>query len=203
MARKKRRKQNKLAAYVLTTLILLVMFVGAVMILGNYHFNPSYEQSNVSAQHKKFINKILPKSVEMQRKYKILTSITIAQAILESDWGQSRLAAKYNNLFGVKAGPGQKSVTLDTTEYTSGSPVMVHGKFRVYDNWDESIEAHAFLLAHGTDWNPMQYKEVVDADNYVDSAKALSTDGYATDPAYAEKIIKIIKKYHLNQYDKQ
>lgn len=58
------------------------------------------------------------------------------------------------------------------------------------------------LLAHGTDWNALQYKEVVQADNYKDSAKGLSMDGYATDPAYAQKIIQIIEKYHLNKYDR-
>lgn len=204
MARYKRsKKQNKFATIVLSILILAVMFVGGLMLFDNFGNPTPFNQVNVNLQHKRFINKILPESVEMQKKYNILASVSIAQAILESDWGQSKLSKNYNNLYGIKAMPYQKNVKLDTIEYVDNKPISIKGRFRVYDSWNQSVEAHAILLGRGTDWNPQQYKEVVQADNYIDAAKGLTMDGYATDPAYANKIIKIIQKYHLNRYDRK
>lgn len=201
--RTKKAKQSKITGYGLIILIVVLMAgaIGAIKFVNSPSFT-RYTQNGVSKQHQEFINKVLPSAIDVQKKYKILASITLGQAILESNWGQSQLASKYNNLFGVKADPNQKGVELSTTEYTNGKPQTVTGRFRVYDNWNQSIEAHAQLLAHGTDWNNMQYKEVVQANNYKQSAAGLSSDGYATDPAYAQKIIQIIEKYHLNKYDK-
>ncbi|WP_429971376.1 glycoside hydrolase family 73 protein [Fructilactobacillus sp. Tb1] len=197
------KKQGNVAGFGLIIMIVVALFlaIGVMKFVSSPAF-VYYNQDNVSQQNKAFINKILPEAVVVQKKYNILASITLAQAILESNWGQSELSAKYNNLFGVKAGPNQPGVSLTTTEYRNGEPETVTGIFRKYDSWNQSIDAHAMLLAHGTDWNALQYKEVVQADNYKDSAKGLSIDGYATDPAYAQKIIQIIEKYHLNKYDR-
>ncbi|GAY73237.1 glycoside hydrolase family 73 protein [Lentilactobacillus kosonis] len=149
-----------------------------------------------------FISQIVPEAQRLQGQYNILPSITIAQAILESQWGDSQLASKYNNLFGVKAqGSAQKSVYLDTQEFVNGEYVTIKAKFQVYSSYDESLRDHAQLLALGTKWNPNQYTDVVNATNYVDAAKGLQTDGYATDPTYTQKLIQIIRTYNLYQYD--
>lgn len=205
--RKRRRpsktKQRGVSGYGLIMLVVLAMFLGVgIMKFVQSPIFVSYNQTNISQADKKFVNQILPEAVVVQKKYNILASITLAQAILESNWGRSELSAKYHNLFGVKAAASQPGVNLTTTEYQNGKAETVTGRFRVYDSWNQSIDDHAKLLAHGTDWNALQYKEVVQADNYQDSAKGLSADGYATDPAYAQKIIQIIEKYHLNQYDR-
>lgn len=183
---------------------LLILLIGAALAVFNYAREPdvpTYRNENTSRQHREFINKLLPETMRVKQTYNILPSITLAQAILESDWGQSELAAKYYNLFGVKAEPDQPNVELQTTEFTNGTPSLVKGRFRVYQNWDESIAAHAKLLAYGTDWNREQYKNVVQTDDYQAAALALSQSGYATDPSYSQKIINIIQKYHLDQYD--
>lgn len=205
--RKRRRshktKKSSVSGYGLIVLIVIGLFlvVGIMKFIDSPAF-VYYNQPNISQHDKNFVNKLLPEAVTVQKKYRILTSITLAQAILESNWGKSELAAKYHNLFGVKAGANQPGVNLTTTEYRDGKPETVTGRFRVYDSWNQSIDDHATLLAHGTDWNAQQYKEVVQADNFKDSAKGLSMDGYATDPAYAQKIIQIIEKYHLDKYDR-
>ncbi|USS86300.1 glycoside hydrolase family 73 protein [Fructilactobacillus cliffordii] len=199
--KKKRPQSNNFSGFILI-IVIVTLLAGTIWGI-NYITQPRYSQSNVSQQHQKFINQILPASLRAQREYKILPSITIAQAILESNWGQSQLSSQYHNLFGVKATSNQPSVELSTTEFTNGKAENVTGRFRVYASWDESIEAHAKLLANGTDWNNLQYQDVVRANNYQDAARALSTGGYATDPAYADKVIAIIEKYHLNQYDHQ
>ncbi|WP_338030047.1 glycoside hydrolase family 73 protein [Fructilactobacillus myrtifloralis] len=198
---RKRKQTTGLGGFSL--IILIVVLLGGALWGINYVTSPRYTQTNVSQQHQAFINQILPGALKAQKEYKILPSITLGQAILESNWGQSQLAAQYHNLFGVKAGPNQRGVELKTTEFTDGKASTVTGRFRVYDNFDESIEDHAKLLANGTDWNNLQYRDVVQADNYRDSANALSSEGYATDPGYAQKVIEIIEKYHLNQYDRQ
>lgn len=157
---------------------------------------------SLSEQHQKFIRTIAPEAQKLQGQYNILPSITIAQAILESQWGESDLASKYNNLFGVKAQGGlSKSVYLDTQEFVNGEYVTVKACFQVYSSYSESLSDHARLLAMGTKWNPNQYADVVNATNYVQAAKGLQTDGYATDPAYTQKLIQIIKTYKLYRYD--
>ncbi|AQW22342.1 mannosyl-glycoprotein endo-beta-N-acetylglucosamidase [Lentilactobacillus curieae] len=157
---------------------------------------------SLSEQHQKFIRTIAPEAQKLQGQYNILPSITIAQAILESQWGESDLASKYNNLFGVKAQGGlSKSVYLDTQEFVNGEYVTVKARFQVYSSYSESLSDHARLLAMGTKWNPNQYADVVNATNYVQAAKGLQTDGYATDPAYTQKLIQIIKTYKLYRYD--
>lgn len=201
--RPRKTKKSSFSGYGLIVIMVLAVFlaVGIMKFVQSPAFM-YYDQNNINQTDKDFVNKILPEAVVVQKKYNILTSITLAQAILESNWGKSELAAKYHNLFGVKADANQPGIDLTTTEYRNGKAETVTGRFRVYDSWKQSIDEHAKLLAHGTDWNSLQYKEVVQADNYRDSAKGLSVDGYATDPAYAQKVIQIIEKYHLNQYDR-
>ena len=159
-------------------------------------------QSEKTAIHRKqFIDKIAPYSEELYKEYKILPSVTIAQAILESDWGDSVLAYKYNNYFGVKGTDPKTTVLLPTKEFSDGKWITIKGRFQIYKDYKESMKEHAQLLAFGTTWNSQQYYHVVHADDYVSAAKGLKDDGYATDPRYTKKIIHIIRKYHLDKYD--
>ncbi|UQS85599.1 glycoside hydrolase family 73 protein [Apilactobacillus apisilvae] len=188
---------------------IFIIFILTILIFstGYYYFNKAYtyniyNQKNVEKNHRNFINKLLPSVNDAQRKYGILASISLAQAVIESDWGTSQLAMKYNNLYGIKAFEGQPSVKLSTNEFVNGNFIKINGNFRVYKNWDESVQSHARLLFNGTNWNRNQYQDVVNSDNYVAAAEGLQIDGYATDPKYTKKIIETIKRYHLNQYDK-
>ncbi|MSE21536.1 mannosyl-glycoprotein endo-beta-N-acetylglucosamidase, partial [Lactobacillus parabuchneri] len=159
-------------------------------------------QNEIAVEHRKFINKLAPQAQRLQGQYNILPSITLAQAILESDWGTSKLASKYYNLFGVKAQDGStNSVYLNTQEFVNGRYVTVKARFQVYQNWNESLADHAKLLAYGTKWNSQQYKDVVSATNYLQAADGLQQDGYATDPTYTKKLISLIRQYKLYQYD--
>ena len=63
------------------------------------------------------------------------------------------------------------------------------------------MKAHAELLYHGTSWNAAQYQHVLAAKDYQAAAAALTRDGYATDPAYAEKLISIIQTWQLSRFD--
>ncbi|ORN08664.1 Exo-glucosaminidase LytG precursor [Lentilactobacillus parabuchneri] len=205
---KKGRKRRAKKA----NMILMLILVGTalVIILGFHALSEnSYNENNlqssqneIAVEHRKFINKLAPQAQRLQGQYNILPSITLAQAILESDWGTSKLASKYYNLFGVKAQDGStNSVYLNTQEFVNGRYVTVKARFQVYQNWNESLADHAKLLAYGTKWNSQQYKDVVSATNYLQAADGLQQDGYATDPTYTRKLISLIRQYKLYQYD--
>lgn len=130
-----------------------------------------------------------------------MASITIAQACLESDWGRSQLSTDYHNYFGVKGTGQNNTVSLETKEFINGKWIKKHDNFVVYRNLRDSVVAHAELLKNGTSWNSKQYQEVLNAKEFREASRALYKAGYATDPTYAEKLIAIINKYKLNQYD--
>ena len=157
------------------------------------------EQSLQSKE--KFIKVVAPIAQRADKPYGLFPSVTIAQACLESNFGQSELSRKYNNLFGVKGTDPNTSRELTTSEFVNDHWETVTGRFRVYDTYEESIEAHTRLFVNGTTWNRKQYQHVLAAKDYATQAQALETDGYATDPDYAKKLIDIIKEFNLTQYD--
>lgn len=156
---------------------------------------------NNQVEHSAFIKKVSPYAVVLGKQYGVLPSITIAQAILESNWGTSSLASQYNNYFGIKGDDPANTKVLQTKEYTDGQWITINGRFRVYSDFRESMKDHTTLLVNGTSWNSQQYKQVIQSNDYVEAAVALQKDGYATDPGYTTKIIRIIQKYNLKKYD--
>lgn len=201
--RRRRKNRSNFGCLMFILIIAVLLFAGGLKVFNYIYTYDSYSQRNVVKKQREFINALLPAANDVQRRYNILVSISLAQAILESNWGTSQLSSQYNNLYGVKATGNVPSVNLSTQEFVNGEFITITGCFRVYDSWSESVESHALLLVNGTDWNHNQYKDVLDSDNYVAAAKGLQADGYATDPTYTSKIIEIIKKYKLYQYDKQ
>ena len=128
-------------------------------------------------------------------------SVTVAQAILESDWGRSRLTRQGNNLFGIKAlggvvGPAGV-VSLATWEHVDNSDVVVQAPFRAYFTIDQSIDDHGrFFVA-----NKRYAGALAVARDAQAFARAIQAAGYATDPAYAGKLIGLMDKYNLYRFD--
>lgn len=180
--------------------VLVLIAICSVIIMGTLQFQET-RQNPTAIAHQQFIQSLVPSSQKAYQLYKVLPSISLAQAILESDWGESGLSQNYYNLYGVKAGAAEPSVQLKTSEYVDGKWVTIMAPFRVYNSWAESVEAHAKLLTYGVDWNPKLYEPVLKAKNYKEAAHALQKAGYATDPTYAQKIIHVIETHHLAQYD--
>jgi flagellum-specific peptidoglycan hydrolase FlgJ len=145
----------------------------------------------------KFISEVLPGALDGYEKYNILPSLTIAQAILESDWGQRHVG---NNLFGIKATSSWRGsrVKSFTTEYINGNPRRVEAYFRAYDSFTDSIKDHNELLGLSK-----RYEIVRQAEDYKEASYAVWRAGYATDPKYPEKLIKIIEEYKLMEYDRK
>jgi LysM repeat protein len=149
-----------------------------------------------------FIKQIAPHAQKIQEKYKILASLVIAQACLESNFGKSGLAQKGKNLFGVKGSYKGQSVTMRTHEYEKGKKIWIDAAFRKYPSWYESLEDLAKLYINGVSWDRNKYKSIIGETNYVTACKKVQECGYATDPNYAAKLIRIIEKYELHKYDK-
>ncbi|RDG20132.1 N-acetylmuramidase [Leuconostoc pseudomesenteroides] len=206
MAKKKRRKsKKKLRQQRLLWLIggLFALVVVASMVSETVIYQRQQTQSEDAdhAQKAAWINQLAPYARELQEKYHVIASISIAQAILESNWNTSTLATQYHNLYGIKADAGQKSVVLPTKEYENGQWITIQGRFAAHSSWQESMKAHAMLLYRGTSWNTNQYQHVLAAKDYATAAQALTQDGYATDPSYAKKLITIIQTWHLDRFD--
>ncbi len=166
---------------------------------------PSYTRNNppASATHvpdtssqQAFISAIAPGAAAAHSRYGVPASVTIAQAIDESGWGQSALAIRDHNLFGIKGTGPAGSDALPTREYENGRWVTVTAQFRVYHNVAESIADHSKLLATGP-----SYQHAMANRHHADAFATNLTGIYATDPEYGSNLISIMKLYHLYQYD--
>lgn len=130
----------------------------------------------------------------------VLASLTVAQAILESNYGTSDLATGGKALFGIKATKTWKGKVYckDTKECYDGFNLVTvkNAAFRAYDSWEESITDHsAFLKAN------KRYKAVIGETDYKKACEAIKAAGYATDPQYTAKLIKLIEDNKLTEYD--
>jgi LysM repeat protein len=147
-----------------------------------------------------FIGSIAGAAVDSAYQTGVPASVTIAQAILESYWGSSRLAHDANNYFGIKAqtrGGSAGSIRLDVWEVIGGRNVVQSQAFRAYNSIAESFVDHGlFFLENGRYASAMAVKD--DAKQF---AVQINRDGYATDPAYASKLIGLMDRYNLYRYD--
>lgn len=156
-----------------------------------------------------FISSIAEQCREVGQQNHLYASVMIAQAVLESGSGRSKLAeAPNNNLFGIKGSwkdkdGNLKSVSFDTREDDgSGNSYSTHAKFRKYDTVKDSLEDYAQLLTDTEKGMGNFYKEAWKTNNntYKDACYALQ-GRYATDTTYAQKLVDIIATYDLTQYD--
>lgn len=130
-------------------------------------------------------------------------ALQTAQSILESGWGQSVPVDKYSgkisyNLFGIKGKGPKGSVTYNTWEVYNGKTYYVDADFRAYNSAEESWADHKSFLLNSDRYE--SFREVMH--NSTQGAWALKRTGYATDPEYAMKLMRIIKQYDLKKLDK-
>ncbi|MBC1624845.1 GW domain-containing glycosaminoglycan-binding protein [Listeria welshimeri] len=158
-------------------------------------------QVGMSVSQQQFIQSIANDAQDLQKEEKILTSVTLAQAILESNWGKSGLSTSGNNLFGIKGSYEGNSVSMGTQEFSNGKAFHTQANFRKYPDKKASLVDHAQLFVNGVSGNANLYSAVIGETDYKKAAYAIQDAGYATDPAYAEKLISTIKSYNLDKYD--
>lgn len=122
----------------------------------------------------------------------------IAQAILESGLGKSKLAANYHNYFGLKCGTKWtgKSVNMNTQEeHEPGVLTMIADNFRVFDSMEEGVKGYFEFIQLARYQN---LKGITDPKTYLETIKA---DGYATSSTYVQNNMNVIEQYNLTQYD--
>lgn len=153
-----------------------------------------------------FIKSIAKDAHQIGQKEDLYASVMMAQAILESDSGNSALAQKPNfNLFGIKGTYQGQSVSFNTLEADSTNNMFnITAGFRKYPDTKASLEDYARLIKKGIDGNPKIYRPTwkSEASTYQSATSHLSRT-YATDPNYAKKLNSIIKHYHLTDFDKK
>ena len=131
--------------------------------------------------------------------YNILVpSAVIAQAILESGWGESKLAAQYHNYFGLKCGTlwKGKSVNMRTQEeYSAGTLTTITDNFRVYDSMESGVKGYFEFIQLSRYQN---LKGITDPQKYLETIRA---DGYATSYSYVQNCMDLVIQYDLTKYD--
>ncbi|MBO8441245.1 MAG: glucosaminidase domain-containing protein [Firmicutes bacterium] len=179
------------------------MYVGTQTINGKqYHFDSNGEESpiinfrNLYGSHLDFVNSLINGAIQGWNEYGILPSVTIAQAILESGWGQSYLSTAAHNLFGIKGSYNGQSIILPTKEWNGYEYVTINDSFRRYDNNSESVADHGYFLTINSRYNNLHWQR-----DYHTVCELLQQDGYATAPTYANSLINIIDCYGLNSVD--
>ncbi|ASW43637.1 glycoside hydrolase family 73 protein [Clostridium isatidis] len=193
---KRKNFKNKL---ILLSILFAASFIISFNILSKSRNNETYSSKI------EFIEMVKEGALENYKKYGILPSITIAQAVVESDFGESTLAKEYHNLFGIKADESYTGevVTFETMENYQDK---ITANFRTYDSYKASIKDHGRFLYENS-----RYSEngLFDSNDYIGQAEALERAGYATvtdengELIYADILIGIIEEYKLYEIDEQ
>lgn len=131
------------------------------------------------------------------REIRVLNSLILAQGMLESSFGNSELAKKANNLFGVKGIGDAGKYTINTREFINGKDIIVKADFRKYSSWNSCVKEQVKRFTE----NP-RYSKLVGEKDYKKACTLVWEAGYATDPEYPAKLIRIIEAYELYKYDR-
>lgn len=146
----------------------------------------------------RFLNRIHDDVIEDMTNTKILSSLTAAQALIESNKGNSGLTIQCNNLFGIKGEYNGQYGIFWTTEYYNGVAQKVQAKFRKYPDWATSISDHSRLFT-----TSKRYKNLVGCTDYALACKYVKEDGYATSPSYTNTLMNTINTYKLYLWDSE
>lgn len=154
-----------------------------------------------AAQTGNFVNRIWSHAVEAARSIGVPPQFMVGQAALESGWGRHEIrsadGSATHNLFGIKAGRGWNGPVVEktTTEYVNGVAQKTTAKFRAYSSYGEAFRDYANLLRG----NPRYNNALAQGQDARGFARGLQQGGYATDPAYADKLVRVINGNTLRQ----
>lgn len=161
--------------------------------LTNQAAGAAMSDADLPLSAREFVGRVWPHAVEASRSTGISPQFLVAHAALESGWGRNEIrqsdGSASHNLFGIKAGKSWNgsSVEAATTEYVGGEAQSTVERFRSYGSYEEAFRDYANLLRN----NP-RYGGVIGSQDGAEFAKGLQRAGYATDPAYADKLNRII-----------
>jgi flagellum-specific peptidoglycan hydrolase FlgJ len=154
-------------------------------------YETSVKKSLTELAFERYIKRFSHIAIQEQTKYGIPASITLAQGLLESAAGQSTMAIKDNNHFGIKC--TNKCLGCRCANYSDDD---IYDMFRIFETAWESYREHSKILLND------RYKSCFKSKSYKHWAKELQRCGYATSKRYAKNLINIIEKYKLHKYDR-
>lgn len=140
-----------------------------------------------------YIDIYAPVAIREMNQFHIPASITLSQGLIESGAGKSELAVKANNHFGIKCHDGWNGATYSQNDDAPNEC------FRKYKTADESFRDHSLFLTQRSRYATLFKLKITD---YKGWANGLKQAGYATNPRYADMLIKVIEDYELSKYDK-
>lgn len=149
--------------------------------------------ANVPGHVSGFVHKLRGDAERAGRELGVPAHFLVAQAALETGWGRAELrradGSTSHNLFNIKAGSSWKGdvVELPVTEYANGRAYTENARFRAYGSYEEAFRDYVALLRD----NP-RYADALGQQQPAEFAKGLVRGGYATDPQYADKLVRII-----------
>jgi flagellum-specific peptidoglycan hydrolase FlgJ len=161
---------------------------------------PEGQRRRLNQLQNAFLKMVVAAAIATARAFGVPASITIAQAILESGWGTSKLATLAKNYFGVKWHQGEEYAEFPTTEHYDEKVVA---KFCKYDTVEESFNDHARLLATLPRYKPA----MAVCNDPAKFAQALQDCGYSTaedkdgNRIYAQMLMRLVRQFNLTQYD--
>ncbi|WP_042477909.1 glucosaminidase domain-containing protein [Bacillus ndiopicus] len=189
--------------------IVMMLFVLGIYILlkifsSNQYVQPATKPIEEDLSVEQFIGTIGETARKLAAENDLYASVMLAQAILESNKGQSGLASEPNyNLFGIKGKYKNESITLETQEDDgNGNLTTILDEFRKYPSYEASLRDYANLLRNGVSWDKTFYHDAFKSNtsSYQDVTSFL-TGTYATDSKYEHKLNQLIEQYDLTQYD--
>ena len=149
-------------------------------------------ENSVEEKINLYVKKYAPSATKNMRFFKIPASITLAQGILESGYGEGTLAKNANNHFGIKCHKDWKGKTITHDDDEKGEC------FRSYKNPLRSYRDHSLFLVNRDRYSNLFKLKRKD---YKGWATGLKAAGYATDPKYADKLISLIERFKLTRFD--
>lgn len=192
-----------LFAFGIIAVLILYMF-SKIFSSPYQEIQPAIQPIEEDLSAEQFIGAIGETARKLASENDLYASVMLAQAILESNKGQSGLASEPNyNLFGIKGKYKNQSVTLKTKEDDgNGNLATILDEFRKYPSYEASMQDYANLLRNGVSWNNAFYHAAFKSNtsSYRDVTSFL-TGTYATDSKYEQKLNQLIEQYDLTQYD--
>lgn len=177
----------------------------------------SKEAKGIPASKQDYIDKVSKIAVNLYKETRILPSVIVAQTCLETGYGlgkDSTLLMEVNNLLGMKAELlsstwaefsvwNGKTITKRTPEVYNGVLTYINDKFRVYTDYENCIRDYEMFLLHVKNGSGYKYRKVAGMTDPREVITAISRGGYATDPSYITKVMKLIEENNLTKYDVQ
>lgn len=183
--------------------LLAITAIAAMGAIAIHQAGSSKEAKSATLTPAAFITKMTPDVKSVANSYKLYPSVMMAQAALESSWGNSTLSTTANNYFGIKGSYNGQSVTMQTAEYDSnGQLYYTDAAFKKYPSIKASMTDNAQLLRNGPGFSATYYSGTwrENTATYEDAANAL-TGTYATAPTYGTSLITLIQSYNLDALD--